>query len=288
MRVFINAALVQVFVACGRNPMTYFHFADPGLAKLLGFAVARMICTPIAQVVIDESTLNDVVDDLHLGHVKTDAHVILSYRTSRQALRTIQWQLCAEKLNDCYFGVGVDITDELYSFKESSSANTQKMLRQWLHSIRNASFEQQAAILLDELKDLRSALGRRPDLEARFAALTEGLVMLKRTAERSVGLIDHALDTKGFVQLLPVQDFLQSLAIFPSSLDGRLALPRAVRRPPLQLTCVLNDRLVSADDLSGLFVKCDILNMQSLVDKLMYSCARYSPSDAECFKRLVY
>lgn len=268
----------HVYIVSCRFPASHFQHADARFAQLLGCSVARLLAWPLVEMVIENNSLSEHVSDLFDKGVKAaeaTKRVTLSYRTSRRTLRTIQWECCSETIDGCFPGLGVDITDELDAFKENNSASTQKMLRQWLHSIRNASFEQQAAILLDELQELRISVGENPHLESRFDNLSEGLTMLMKTAKRSVGLIDHALDTKGFIQLLPVHDFIENLATFPSVNGAASTLPAGIHRTKLEVTCLLNEIRVIPEDVSGLFVKCDVLNIQAFINKLIISCARY-------------
>lgn len=265
----------QVYWCSSCFPQTHVRACSPNFPKHLGYSLARVLCTPVSQIVVNSSFITEVLDDLNRGvEIEQRPTIQFSYRTNARTIRTCQWEMCSELINGSFTAVGIDITSELESFNESSSANTQRMLRQWLHSIRNASFEQQAAILLDELNELRAAMGHRKGLESRFNSLTEGLTMLMKTAERSVGLIDHALDTKGFIQLLSVHDFVTNLAVFPSGDDIKVKVPKSVKQTAFKVTCLLNDVKVEPDEVSGLFVKCDIINIQNLVAKLIVACAR--------------
>lgn len=265
------------FIVLAQFPLTHFNYVDPAFAKLLGFSTSRLLACPLALIILDNTYLTELVDEINGGRNAPTPTMILSYRTNRRGVRTVQWEMCSEEVNGCYGSVGVDITGELDAFKESSAANTQKMLRQWLHSIRNASFEQQAAVLLDELEELKLSMGRNRDLEPRFENLTAGLTMLMKTAKRSVGLIDHALDTKGFIQLMSVHDFIENLSAFPSvAAEMADELPAGIEHIGINVTCILNDTLVSPADVSGLFVKCDILNIQAFVNRLIISSARYN------------
>jgi hypothetical protein len=268
------------YIAATQFPNVCLHCVAPDLARLLGYSVARLLATPFALFAIDNLSLKKFMestkgDGQDLKYDKAASSDILSFRTSRRQVISILWEASRDVENCSVSLVGVNITEELEKFKEDNSTSTQKMLRQWLHSIRNASFEQQAVVLLDEVLELHAALGAGETLEPFFDSLTDGLSMLMQTARRSVGLIDHALDTRGFIQLMAVHDFVENLrTVADACTDGT---GRTLK--PAHVVCTLNDAAVTPADIAGLFVKCDILNIQAFVNSLIDMAVKVSDPD---------
>lgn len=260
------------FICCTCFPNTHFQSIGEGFGELLGYSLARLLTVPFLDIATNNDALTDLSKTLNTDEV-IDPHkaLIISYRSSRRHLRHIFWEMCPDNHHGKHSWVGVDVTEQLEKSKDLNSTSTQKMLRQWLHSIRNASFEQQAAVLLDEVLELRQSLGNRSSLQTNFIGLDSGLQMLMKTAKRSVGLIDHALDTKGFIQLMPVHDFIENLSNVPM---GATLLEGGVVEN-VRVSSTLNGKIVKPDDVAGLFVKCDILDIQAFVNLLISVSARY-------------
>jgi hypothetical protein len=262
------------YILTTRFPNVYLHCVAQSFAQLLGYSVSRILATPFSVFAIDNLSLVRFLEDANRGDVHFGVHPIsaphptseiVSYRTSRRQVCSVLWEVSTDAQVCSLALVGVNITDEIEKFKEDNSTSTQKMLRQWLHSIRNASFEQQAVVLLDEVIELHAALGAGEPLEPVFESLKDGLSMLMQTARRSVGLIDHALDTRGFIQLMAVHDFIENLrTVAEASTDSRGHTPTEIK-----IVCTLNGAVVLPADIADLFVKCDIFNIQAFVNTLI-------------------
>jgi hypothetical protein len=197
--------------------------------------------------------------------------LVAFYRTAKRDIVAVHWEVCTQPLGLAQYAVGFEITEELEKSQSRQVGNLQKMLRQWLHSIRNASFEQQALVLLEEIRNLQSTLETDAH-NAQIGNIVDGLKMLIHTAKTSVGLIDQALDTKGLVQQMSVADFVSNLTKFPHN----FAETEGIGTIYVKLDVFFNDRKAVVADLERLFVKCDVIGLQALVDHVLSDAVRHT------------
>jgi hypothetical protein len=130
----------------------------------------------------------------------------------------VHWEITTTPIDGVHYARGVDITQEIEASRLKQAVSIQKMLRQWLHSIRNASFEQQARVSLEEVQELEMKIGGEGGAyDNEFKSIYDCVRLLRHTARTSVGLIDHhALDTKGLSQHMCVQTLLATSRPFLS------------------------------------------------------------------------
>jgi hypothetical protein len=165
--------------------------------------------------------------------------------------------------------MGVDITQEIEASRLKQAISIQKMLRQWLHSIRNASFEQQAKVILEEVATLKQKL-HSPDFDQEFKTVFDCIKLLMHTAKTSVGLIDQALDTNGMAQNMNIADFFTNLANLPH----HIAQSEGAAGMFTEFNFFLNGERARISDYASMFVKGDVINIQSITDHILSNAVR--------------
>ena len=191
----------------------HFSSVDPRFADLLGFTVARMIiekrkCFHKLQ---PSAFMKNMLDGALNQH---ETAPIMFYRTSFDTTVVIQWQFSSAFLEDTVVGFGMNMTRDMELYKTKQVEKKQRVLRQWLHSIRNASFEQQAADILEALTVVEKDIPP-DDFTSDFAGLYDSIQLLISSAGATVDLIDQALDPRGQLQSAPFSDIVASATQYP-------------------------------------------------------------------------
>jgi hypothetical protein len=258
----------NTFVSSCMFPVTHYHVVDPAFGRLLGYSIPKLLSIPIFELGVNNMALDIIMKGLNNNEGPLTSTLI--YRTASGDLVTVHWDICATPVNGSFTGIGTNISKEIEISKHQQSGNIQRMLRQWLHSIRNASFEQQAVVLRDEITVLRGAMRDAGEHHAAFDSITSGLNTLIHTAKTSVGLIDQALETKGLIHLMSVGDFLNNLSNFPRN----FAISEGIGSIPIKIDMYLDGVCVLPTAVSDLFVRCDVVSVQAFVDNLISNAVR--------------
>jgi hypothetical protein len=250
-------------------PRTHFHSVDTHFVQLLGYCTARLLGIPITKYIFnvtEKALMNKQFDN---AAVANPTVMKLLYRTATGRIVGVLWMLGAYPIDDTFCAVGMDITPEIESSRLKQSASIQKMLKQWLHSIRNASFEQQARVILEEVQNLKTKVNRS-ELREDFDSISECVKLLMHTARTSVGLIDQALETRGLTQHMCVSDFVSNITSFPHHFAQSEGIPAIYTR----YRFLLNGNPASPQDYSSFFVTGDIISLQSIVDNIISNAVR--------------
>jgi hypothetical protein len=256
------------FVVSCVFPTTHYHVVSPSFASMLGFSIPKILSTPIADLTVNNMELDSVVKGLNSQNDPKTS--VLIYRSSVRELITVNWEICSSPINGAFTAIGTNISNVIDISKQQQSGSIQRMLRQWLHSIRNASFEQQAVLLRDEIAVLRDSIRDSCDYHAAFESITTGLNTLIHTAKTSVGLIDQALETKGLIHLMSVGDFLNNISNFPIN----FSISEGIGSMPIKVNIYLEGEIVLPATVSDLFIRCDVVSIQAFVDNLISNAVR--------------
>ena len=170
---------------------------------------------------------------------------------------------------------GMDITTEVVNTRSDQGENMQRILRQWLHSIRNASFQQQAQLIEEDVLKLQAQLGHDPKLQSEFQGVLSGLSTLIYTTKASVGLIDQALYSKGLMSCTCVGDFVNALVTFAPN----FARSEKMNGIDCDVKVYLNQVQAFPDDLRHLFVGSDMLRLQNMIDNIFSNAIRYTDKE---------
>jgi len=259
------------FVSIMDYPLTHFSVVDTKLAKLLGYSMARMLAMPCVSFIVNTCAYNAMVSDDAI-HSQNPAATIMYYRSMKRQVIAIFWETSV--LEDHYMARGVDITTLLDATKANETANTDKMLRQWLHSIRNASFKQQAEILQEDIAVIKSKVCIGPsDLTDRFKKVEEGLRTLVYTTNATVGLLDQAMESK-MEKCTSVHDFVEAVQVAGKrfvSRDGRI-FTDAMNMFELYL----DGNRSPLSSLGGIYVKGDMFDLKGMIDELYSNAVKFT------------
>jgi signal transduction histidine kinase len=253
-----------------RFPMTHFCMVDPQLSSLIGYSIFRMFAQPVRQFDVNNRESETILSTLRSTATSKPSVAIILYRSCTCDVIVVHWEITMKEVNRGFYAVGVDVTQEIEASKAKQATNIQKILRQWLHSIRNASFEQQARLILDEVNDLEQKL-HTTSFESEFKSIKESLTMLIHTTKTSVGLIDQALDSNGMMHQMSVLDFANNFAAFPHN----FAQAEGLGMIYCDNRFLLNGGDVEPSAYSDLYVKGDILSIQSVLDNILSNAVRY-------------
>lgn len=259
----------KYFIGAAEFPVTHYSMVDPVFAQLLGFSISRMFASPLISFGVNTKETEATARALAGTGLAKPTVAIFFYRTVFRSVVGVHWEITTSTINNAFFAVGVDITNEIEGSRVKQAVNMQKMLQQWLHSIRNASFEQQAKIICEEVIELRAKV-HDPRFDEDFKSILDSVKMLIHTAKTSVGLIDQALESKGLCQQMCVMDFVNNIKLFPhnfASSDG-------IGEIFTSFVFTRNDQPVDIKDFSSLFVKGDIVSIQSVVDNVVSNAVR--------------
>jgi signal transduction histidine kinase len=260
------------FLSSSAFPVTHYRTVDKQFASLLGFSIARLLTFPMLSFGVNTKETNEVLQQLAGNSSKQEtSNAILFYRTVTRDVVCVHWEIAANAVNGIHYGRGVDVTSEAEASRLKQAVGIQKMLRQWLHSIRNASFEQQATVIMEEVKALEAKI-EGSQYSAEFQSIYDCVKLLMHTAKTSVGLIDQALDSKGFTQHMCAGDFVSSLVSFPHHFAQSEGLPAIYTK----FRFVLDGRVAQPADFLTLFVTGDVVSIQSVVDNILSNAVRYT------------
>jgi hypothetical protein len=260
------------FIGSSKFPVTHYHHVDPSFAALLGFSTARLFAYPLLSFWVNTIETDSVTRQLASTGSAKPTVAIFFYRTVTRNVVGVHWEITAAPIDGAHCARGVDITEEIEASRLKQSVSIQKMLRQWLHSIRNASFEQQARVILEEVQELEKRIGGKGGAyDSEFKSIYDCVRLLMHTARTSVGLIDHALDTKGLSQHMCVADFASNITSFPHHFAQSEGIPAIYTRYHF----FLNGNPATSKDYSSFFVTGDVISIQSIVDNILSNAVRF-------------
>lgn len=262
----------QSFIGAVREPRTHHEYADPDFASLLEYSIARILCFPISELIVnvrERTTVSEQFDNISIPNPTV---IKLFYRTATRKIIGVKLDMNNFPINGIHYALCVDISQEIESSRLKQTISIQKMLRQWLHSIRNASFEQQARVIMEEVQDLENKLQPlTTEFKSEFESIYECVKLLMHTARTSVGLIDQALDTRGLTQHMCVSDFVSNITSFPHHFAQSEGIPAIYTR----YRFLLNGNTANPQDYSSFFVTGDIISLQSIVDNIISNAVRF-------------
>jgi hypothetical protein len=254
---------ILVYFASVSRDHPHFCSVDPRFAYLLGFTVARMIMENrscfhmLPPTNFIKSMLSGVLN-------QEETAPIVFYRTSYDTAVVIQWQFSSTSQDEILAGFGMNMTRDVDLFKAKQVQNKQRVLRQWLHSIRNASFEQQAADILEALtlmeKDIPTG-----DFSSEFASLYDSIKLLISSAGSTVDLIDQALDSRGQLQSSPFSHIVAKATRYPEE------FAQSNNYGPIMTKAFLtfNSNPISGADFPEFIISYQIDNLMRLLEGLL-------------------
>lgn len=261
----------QSFIGSAKFPVTHYHHIDPHFAALLGFSISRVFTFPLLSFGVNTRETDSIAKQLASASKSKPTVAILFYRTVTRQVVGVHWEITSNTLDNTHYARGVDITQEIEASRLKQTVSIQKMLRQWLHSIRNASFEQQARVILEEVRDLENKLQpHTTEFKSEFESIYECVKLLMHTARTLVGLIDQALDTRGLTQHMCVSDFVSNITSFPHHFAQSEGIPAIYTR----YRFLLNGNTANPQDYCSFFVTGDIISLQSIVDNIISNAVR--------------
>ena len=250
-------------------PLTHFFLPSKSFARMLGFTQTRLITLPFLEFIVNAAETNFVVDTYR--HGRQLPSTVIFYRRADRELASVHWEL-SDAPPRWHLGAGVDITSEIVTVRTSQGANVQRVLRQWLHSIRNASFQQQAELIEEDVRALQQKLTAGMPVDADIQQILGGLRTLIYTSKASVGLIDQALYSSGLMALTCVADFANALASFPAHFSDTEGLPPVKS----EFKILVNRVPANLSDLKNLHVGADMSALQTMVDNIYSNAIRYT------------
>ena len=156
------------------------------------------------------------------------------------------------------------MTNEIDATRTKREENVQKALRQWLHSFRNASFEQQASDILETVLSLREDAD--PDQHiAEFSSAIDSLKILVSSANNCVTLIDQALQVKDDVKPLSLSRLITMMSQFPQS----YAESKGFGLIFVKVVAKYNDVERTVHELDSVIVRCNAENILKLMHSLL-------------------
>ena len=262
------------FVCSSRFPITHYHTVAPEFATRIGFSSARLLAAPLVSFGVNTKDVDEVTNQLASNSQSKPTIATLFYRTVTREVLCVHWEISSSALDNMHISRGIDLTNEIEASRLRQTVSIQKMLRQWLHSIRNASFEQQATIILEEVKALQDKVATS-DFDAEFRSIRDCIKLLMHTAKTSVGLIDQALDARGFSQHMCAGDFVNNIISFPH----HFAQSEGLAAIYTKFDFVLNGAPAQPQDFLGMFVSGEVVSIQSVVDNVISNAVRYVDDD---------
>ena len=254
-------------------PVTHFNFPSKSLCYGLGYSFSRLLTVPFIQFIVNTAETNAVVESFVNKRAKNTDKTIIFYRCADIKMMCVHWEICEKHINGAFAAMGIDITSEMNAMRSNQGETMQKILRQWLHSIRNASFEQQALLIEEDVRNLQAKMGQTSNLyQSEIANILSGLKTLIYTSKASVGLIDQALQCKGIISSTCLTDFANAFLLFAPN----FARSEQVSISTSACTLTLNQAPCSPEDLKHMYVGADLVTLQTMIDNIYSNAIRYT------------
>lgn len=290
--------LNQSFLLSFQFPATHFHHVDVKFAQLLGYSVARLLAEPIITFGLNTKETEALLKQITLSppppqrfshrslssdSPATPANIArLFYRKVTREIVGVHWEIASSPLSGVYYARGVDITTELEVSKDKQTDQVQRMLKLWLHNLRNASFEQQALVIKSEVQELEqkiktkySACGSADEEkclhEESFQNIYDCVKLLLHSTKISVGLITQALNTKGLSQHLCVADFIQSIQSICDSYCLTYGVESVMK---IAYEYQIDRKYAEISDFSTLYMIGEISMIQAVLDHIISNAIR--------------
>lgn len=187
------------FVMTSMFPWQHFTTFDSNFAGLIGMSRARLMCQPMREFISNPIQLNEELcfssAGLTMGQLPTLSKSITTYQTASCKLLHVQWQQSGDVTGGMRISRGFDVTDVVDSIQTGYASATREMLRDWLHGIRNASFEQQAELILADIHHLQSIVkGEAPESGEMQHHINEAVVNRSTNAHEDDVIPSMAVD----------------------------------------------------------------------------------------------
>ena len=266
-------ASTNAYTVVIKFPVSHFYSPSKSLCRCLGFTFARLITFSFYQFIVNTAETNFVVDSLVTKGAQNTNATIIFYRCADREISCVRWEICDKLIEGGYGAMGMNITSEMNVMRSNQGETMQKILRQWLHSIRNASFEQQALLIEEDVRNLQTKMGQTSNLyQSEIANILSGLKTLIYTSKASVGLIDQALQCKGITSSTCLADFANAFLLFAPN----FAKSEQVSISKCACTITLNQVACSPEDLKHMYVGADLVTLQTMIDNIYSNAIRYT------------
>ena len=243
---------ISIFTCSIEIDSLHYSVIDPEFAHLLGFSLARMTAFP--RIFFEHADTSAILD----------VYFPMYYHSAFDTTVCVRWHLSDNTEPGTIFGFGIDVTNEIDATRTKREENVQKALRQWLHSFRNASFEQQASDILETVLSLREDAD--PDQHiAEFSSAIDSLKILVSSANNCVTLIDQALQVKDDVKPLSLSRLITMMSQFPQS----YAESKGFGLIFVKVVAKYNDVERTVHELDSVIVRCNAENILKLMHSLL-------------------
>ena len=263
----------KVYTLLTNFPITHLYLPSKSLCYGLGYSFPRLLTVPFQHFIVNTAETNFVVNSVIDKGLENTGKTIIFYRCADREISCAHWEVCEKPIDGLYAGMGIDITSEMNAMRSNQGETMQKILRQWLHSIRNASFEQQALLIEEDVRNLQAKMGQTSNLyQSEIANILSGLKTLIYTSKASVGLIDQALQCKGIISSTCLTDFANAFLLFAPN----FAKSEQVSISKCACTITLNQAPCSPEDLKHMYVGADLVTLQTMIDNIYSNAIRYT------------
>lgn len=278
---FIPSGLIHEFLETNDScvvvtnfPTTHFYIAQSKFAKLLRYSKARILAFPLLSFIVNTKETTNVVEKLNMTTVTSQSTTVIFYRTASRDVVAVRWEIATPHVDKYWvMAQGVEITKELELSRSVQAASMQTMLRQWLHSMRNASFEQQAQAIYADVVDIRSKLEDTSEVvKGQLDDVISSLQTLTYSTQSSLGFIDQALATKGLMASTNMASFVDTLALFASNFSQS----EGIVDMPSSFSAYLNGNPATTIAFKDLYVGGDMMSIKILIDNIYSNAVRYT------------
>ena len=255
-------------------PLTHFGIADPKFANLLGLSVARIVTVPFMSFIVNSEEANYVVNKIQTERSAQTTQIF--YRTVTRTVVAVRWETCSKPIAGHLMARGIEVTKDLEACRGASTTGTEKLLRNWLHSIRNASFQQQAEVIQEEVADIWKKVGKENNmLTEDFKNITNSIKTLIYTSKASVGLIDQALNCQDMMNSTEVLEFVNAISTFATNFAKSEGLEN-LKGDAFKLFVEGELMVERSNTLEGVVVRGDMTTLKTLIDNIYSNAIRYT------------
>lgn len=253
-------------------PISHFLVPDPRFAKLIGYCVARLLTVPLLTFIVNTADTGELISLLNADDGTANSAAIVFYRSSTREVLAIHWEIAKKLINGHVIAQGVNITKDLERARTGKIDDTEQLLRKWLHSIRNASFQQQAEVISQDINTLKEKIGEKSEFTEDFDNINNGLNTLIYTTRASICLIDQVLDSRALSNFSPVREFVSAIIQFPVN----FAKSEGIEDLPNSFNLYLNGVVATPQALKGLYVSGDLSTLTAIIDNIFSNAVRYT------------
>ena len=262
----------KVYWGNSRFPNSHYNSVSDSFHHTLGFTLSRLYAEPRAKFSVNDSAHLSITRMLNDQTFRLNAPYLRYLRCANARVVVVRWEVSAPNDRGDAWLMGVDMTEAVSSSHVDVTVPGYKMAKQWLHGIRNASFEQQALTISRDLKDLQLKISD-PKYGERFAEISEAISVLLYTVRSNMAQMNSVIQHDVAVQSMKLHDFLNGLCSTPHHFAV------AEHRPelPIRFTLWKNSKKINISDVPNVEIRCETSNIQAFIDNFVSNAVRYVP-----------